>query len=77
MKVGDRVQLTGKFLRSTGQIAGGEGQSVWTIVNCPCSMCASGMYVAVNEPSYDDPERPRHMAEANLKLFGKPSSRDA
>lgn len=31
LKVGDRVQLTGKFLRSTGQYTGREPASVWTI----------------------------------------------
>jgi hypothetical protein len=76
MKPGDRVQLTGRFLQSTGQVAGGEGQSVWTVVACPRSMCASGRFVAVNEPSENDPSRPRHMAEANLKIAHKPSVRD-
>jgi len=29
--VGDKVRLTGQFLRDTGQIAGEDGQSVWTV----------------------------------------------
>lgn len=31
LSVGDRVQLTGKFLRNTGQYTGREPASVWTI----------------------------------------------
>lgn len=31
--VGDKVKLTGKFLRSTGQIAGPEGSSTWTVLS--------------------------------------------
>jgi hypothetical protein len=30
--VGDKVKLTGKFLRSTGQLTGSEGLSQWTII---------------------------------------------
>jgi len=30
--IGDRVRLTGAFLRSTGQIVGGEGQKRWTVM---------------------------------------------
>jgi hypothetical protein len=37
--VGTRIRLTGKFLRSTGQAVGGEGQSVWIVRECPCSLC--------------------------------------
>jgi hypothetical protein len=32
IQVGDRVRLTAKFLRSTGQYTGPEAQSVWTVV---------------------------------------------
>lgn len=31
-KAGDRVRLTGAFLRSTGQFAGGEGQRKWSVL---------------------------------------------
>lgn len=30
-KIGDKVKLTGKFLKNTGQVTGGEGQSTWTV----------------------------------------------
>lgn len=33
IQAGDRVKLTGKFLRSTGQYTGREAQSVWTVTD--------------------------------------------
>lgn len=54
--VGAVVRLTGVFLRSTGQIAGGEGQARWAVVACDCRACADWTahdalpLVAVNEP---------------------------
>lgn len=30
---GDRVRLTGAFLRNTGQVVGGEGLSRWTVTD--------------------------------------------
>lgn len=74
--VGDKVQLTGTFLRQTGQLAGGEGQSVWTVVECNCSLCASDRFVALDEPSSYDETQPRHIMVGNLKHFGKPSVLD-
>lgn len=65
--VGDRVRLTGDFLRSTGQIAGGEGQSKWVVVSCDCRMCESKRFVATDEPHYDVEGRQRHIAAANLE----------
>ena len=35
---GTTVRLTGQFLRSTGQIAGGEGQSKWIVQPCDCGL---------------------------------------
>lgn len=58
-KPGDRVKFTGTFLRSTGQIVGGEGNKVWTVRDCSCSSCKSGSLVCTDE-SYD---------EAHLKRF--------
>lgn len=37
--VGTRIRLTGKFLRSTGQMTGGEGQSIWVVRECTCGLC--------------------------------------
>jgi ABC-type cobalamin transport system ATPase subunit len=52
---GDVVRLTGDFLRSTGQIAGGEGQRRWIVVTCPhVPPChANAMLTMVNEPKYN------------------------
>lgn len=71
MVPGTKVRLTGAFLKSTGQVAGGEGSSVWTLVPCSCDLCARnneklGYFVAVNEPRYDS-EGPRHFNAANLE----------
>lgn len=65
--VGTRVRLTGEFLRNTGQIAGGEGQSKWTTVACSCGLCQGGRFVAVDQPSTDDPTRSRHIHAGNLE----------
>ncbi len=51
--VGDRVRLTGAFLRSTGQIAGGEGQSVWTVQPCRCGLCSDGRFILTDQEKHD------------------------
>lgn len=43
--VGDRVQLTSKFLRNTGQYTGGEAQSVWTVTG----FCHDGRWAITDE----------------------------
>ena len=74
--VGTKVRLTGAFLRSTGQVAGGEGERRWTVMPCDCVLCRDG-FVAIDEPAdqsyYEDlpPEqRPRwrHVALGNLEI---------
>lgn len=84
LKPGDRVRLSGKFLRSTGQSVGGEGQKIWTV------KALSGGFVVVDEElgPYDlkwfteaelaaDPLlRFRHFAPGNLVRVGTPSHRD-
>ncbi len=85
-KAGDRVQLTGKFLRSTGQIAGSEGQKKWTVKGVHTIEHGSA-FVIVDEPSITDyftkdeleadPSLAfRRINAANLKHVGRPSSRD-
>lgn len=64
---GTRVRFTGEFLRNSGQIKGGEGQSRWTVVECTCGLCMVGTYVAVNQPSHDDPSQQRHINFFNLE----------
>jgi hypothetical protein len=80
---GTVVRMTGHHLRSTGQIAGGEGQSRWLTLACACGLCAGGGFVAVNEEheqayrlamwgDLPESERPRyrHIAIANLQIVG-------
>lgn len=55
MTPGTKVRFTGRFLRNTGQFAGGEGARTWTIVECACALCevvgyADLYYVAVDQP---------------------------
>ena len=72
MVPGTRVRLTGAFFRSTGQVAGPEGAARWTIVDCPCVLCAgrapSSRFVAVDEPGMT--VRWRHINAANLEAIG-------
>jgi len=80
MTPGTKVQLSGRFLRSTGQQYGGEGQSKWTVQECPCKLCATGDYLATNEEKEDISyftceelaENPqlakRHIARSNLVI---------
>lgn len=69
---GARVRMTGEFLRNTGQIAGGEGQRVWTVRKCKCELCSSGRFVSVDERSicaWEDEGKIhwRHIAIGNLE----------
>ena len=74
--VGTRIQLSGNFLRDTGQVAGGEGSKTWRVVACDCSLCLTGRFVAVDEKAWGDPTQQRHFAEVNTVTLGKPSSRN-
>jgi hypothetical protein len=57
---GTKVRFHGRFLKSTGQQAGGEGQKVFTVVECGCTACTDTAWpqVAVNERNvhYDEPD---------------------
>ncbi len=46
---GDRVRLTGEFLRNTGMQLGQEGFSVWIVQECSCKLCSSGLFILTNE----------------------------
>ncbi len=82
-EVGNKVRLTGAFLRSTGQIAGGEGRSVWTVQACKCRLCADGRFVLTDQRSMEgmfteeeiarEPHLAyRHINAANLVRIGVP-----
>lgn len=87
---GETVQLTGKFLRNTGQITGREGMSRWIVQACDCGLCRTGSFVCTNERKsaeslrgYTEAELAahpslylRHINAGNLKHYGKPSVRD-
>lgn len=45
IKVGDKVRLTGEFLRNTGQHTGRSGISVWTV------RAIEGTFVITDEPT--------------------------
>lgn len=80
--VGDRVKLTSKFLRSTGQYTGGEAQSVWTVTG----FCNGDRWAITDEPAYSagagyysveelaaDPTLCfRRIAVANLQCVNRP-----
>lgn len=83
LKIGDKVKLTGKFLKSTGQGLGREGQKSWTVVgfwlNNP-EMVFVNEPVAMPEMYADLPEseRPkwRTINAANLFKVGTLTSRN-
>lgn len=82
MSPGTKVRLSGKFLRSTGQIAGSEGSKIWTVLH------VVGSFVVVDEPracleDYTKAElaadpwlKWRCIAEANLTVVGQLDSRN-
>lgn len=82
-KAGDKVQLTGAFLRSTGQFTGREGQKVWTVKAVKSYRGTDPDVVIVDEPaildyftadelSADPSLKFRRILSVNLKLVGKP-----
>lgn len=66
MKPGDKIRLTAKHLRSTGQVTGHAGLDRWIVVDCSCGLCSRGQFVAVNEPNLDN-DGPRHFARGNVQ----------
>lgn len=63
---GERVRLTAKFLRNTGQYSGREPLSVWTIQACECELCSTGRFVATDQIDPEDGTR-RHINVGNLE----------
>lgn len=78
---GDKVRLTGEFLRNTGQIAGGQGQDRWIVQACPCRSCEQGDWVCTNEPTSQEYTAEeiraepwivhRHIHRGNLERVGR------
>lgn len=63
LAVGDKVKLTGKFLKSTGQATGSEGRSVWTV------QAIRGEFAITNQPvSFDCWTPEEHAADPLLKF---------
>jgi hypothetical protein len=55
--VGDKVRLTGKHLKSTGQTRGRAGLDKWIVQACECVQCAGGQWIRTNQKSsYFTPE---------------------
>lgn len=83
-KVGDKVRLTGKFLRSTGQFTGDEARRVWEVLAVDPGKYGSPDFITVNQPRADlsywtaeeleaDPMlKWRRIAAGNLQLSSRP-----
>ena len=63
--VGARVRFTAAFLRSTGQYTGSDANGRWIVQSCECTLCATGRFVAVDQPNLDN-DGQRHIATGNL-----------
>lgn len=75
IKVGDKVRFSAKFLRSTGQIAGGEGQSVFTVLDIFDSFAVvdqelEGEWYSAEELAANPSLKYRRIALSNLKRVG-------
>ncbi len=90
ISVGDRIKLTGKFLRSTGQFTGPEGLSKWTVRACECDLCAGGDFVCTDQKATHVPGMYtaeelatypslawRHINRANVYRVGTLDSRNS
>jgi hypothetical protein len=64
IKVGDKVKLTGKFLRSTGQGSSKEGRKTWTVT------AISGSFAVTDEKH---PADYAHMMWTDAELAADPS----
>jgi len=76
LKVGDKIKLTGQFLRNTGQHTGPGGLSTWVVQACDCDLCKTGRFVATNGDSYFTDGK-RHFAKGNVYKVGTLDARNA
>jgi hypothetical protein len=89
LHTGDKVKLTGEFLRNTGQVTGEDGLSVWTVTACKCELCNTGRFVATDQNANTgmlatadhlaeaDPATLRHLNVGNIYRLGTLDSRNA
>ncbi len=52
-KVGDKIRLTGKFLRSTGQYTGHDAHRTWTVLRVEEGKYGSSDFLTVDQPQED------------------------
>lgn len=82
---GTKIRMSAKFLRSTGQLAGGEGRKTWTVLHVYRARGEAYPMLLVDEPSadpfrdYSDAERMndprllwRRISSFNVSVVGKP-----
>jgi len=69
---GDRVRYSGRHMRQTGV----RSSDVWTALACDCRQCASGEWLLIDRPSWDDSEPTSHVSRHALVRVGTPSHRD-
>ncbi len=76
INVGDRVKLTGKFLKNTGQLTGGEGLSTWVVTGFSGSWAITNQelsntsWFTPDELASDPTLRFRRIAVSNLYKVG-------
>lgn len=83
--IGDRVKLTSKFLRNTGQHTGPEGQHTWVITGftnegrwaITDQPAATLDYYTADELAADPTLRYRRIAVENLYIVGQLDSRNS
>lgn len=73
---GQRVRLTGQFLRSTGQFTGQDAHSTWTVREVR-NVSDTLVLCVVDEPSAYDPSKNRVIHAANLYVVGTLDHRNA
>jgi hypothetical protein len=77
-QIGDKVRLTGKFLRNTGQYTSDEARKVWTITGIDGSFVVTDeerselSYWTAEELETDPTLRFRRIHSDNLIKVGKP-----
>lgn len=66
---GTKVRFTDAYMTEIGH----DAERKWfTVMKCPCALCAVGDYVAVDEPNEFTDLKFRHLSTANLRALGKP-----